>query len=77
MTIVFIPALIAVLVAKEREAGRELTRQEVESLRDGATAMRAPEEVAGDMTRERGYPDIDPENVWDEWLAYKTARTVS
>lgn len=77
MTIVFIPALIAVLVAKEREAGRELTRQEVESLRDGATAMRVPEEIAGDMARERGYPDIDPENVWDEWLAYKTARTVS
>lgn len=71
MTIVFIPALVAVLVMKERDAGRELTRKEVESIRDSAAAIRVPIEVARDMVKERGYPDIAPENVWDEWLFYK------
>lgn len=71
MTIVFIPALVAVLVAKEKEAGRELTREEVESIRDSAAAIRVPIETARDMVRERGYLDIDPENVWEEWLLHK------
>lgn len=71
MTIVFIPALVVVLVAKEKEAGRALTREEVESVRDSATAIRVPLEAARDMVRERGYLDIDPEHVWEEWLLHK------
>ncbi len=71
MKIVFIPALIVVLIDKEQDIGRELTRDEVESIRDGATAIRLPVEAAEDIIRERGYRDIDPENVWREWLAYK------
>lgn len=71
MKIVFVPALIVVLIDKEQEVGRELTREEVESIRDGATAIRLPDEAAEDMIRERGYRDIDPENVWREWQAYK------
>lgn len=71
MTIVFIPALVVVLVAKEKEAGRELKREEVESIRDSAAAVRVPIETARDMVRERGYLDIDPENVWEEWLLHK------
>ncbi|EPS7137347.1 MULTISPECIES: hypothetical protein [Enterobacter] len=71
MTIVFIPALIAVLLSEEREIGRELTQQEVESIRDSATAVRVPVDVAKEMIKERGYLDIDPENAWEEWLLYK------
>ncbi|WP_313667301.1 hypothetical protein [Atlantibacter sp.] len=71
MTIVFIPALVAVLTAKETEVERELVKEEVESIRDSATAIRVPVEVARDMVKERGYLDIDPENVWEEWLLYK------
>lgn len=48
MTIVFIPALIAVLLSEERKIGRELTQQEVESIRDSATAVRVPVDVAKD-----------------------------
>lgn len=33
MGIVFIPSLVALLEAKEREAGRELLRHEVEAIR--------------------------------------------
>ncbi|MEX5411400.1 hypothetical protein [Atlantibacter hermannii] len=71
MAMVFIPALVALLEAKEKETGRELTRDEVESIRDNATAIALPEEIAVDMTNSRGYPDIDPEDVWNAWLAYK------
>jgi hypothetical protein len=71
MKIVFIPALIVALIDKERDMGRELTRDEVESIRDGATAIRLPAEAAEDIIRKRGYHDIDPENVWREWQAYK------
>jgi hypothetical protein len=71
MTSVFIPALVAVLLSKEREFGRELTQQEVESIRDSATAVRMSVDVAKEMIKERGYLDIDPENAWEEWLMYK------
>ncbi|MFU0889243.1 hypothetical protein ACM26S_24960 [Kluyvera sichuanensis] len=71
MKLVFIPALIVALIDKERGMGRELTRDEVESIRDGATAICLPADAAEDIIRERGYRDIDPENVWREWQAYK------
>ncbi|MCU6328302.1 hypothetical protein KSU19_11625 [Enterobacter quasiroggenkampii] len=71
MTIVFIPSLVAVLLDKEREIGRALTQQEVESIRDSATAVRMPFDVAKEMIKERGYLDIDPEKAWEEWLLYK------
>lgn len=71
MKIIFIPALIVVLIDKEQDMGRELTRDEVESIRDGTTAIRLQAEAAEDIIRERGYRDIDPENVWREWQAYK------
>ncbi|MFI3035875.1 hypothetical protein ACH54D_03220 [Atlantibacter hermannii] len=57
MTIVFIPALVAVLTVKETEVERELAKEEVESVRDSATAVRVPVEVARNMVKERGYLD--------------------
>ena len=55
MAIVFIPALVAVLTAKETEVERDLIKEEVESIRDSAAAIRVPVEVARDMVNERGY----------------------
>lgn len=69
MAIVFIPALVALLEAKEKDFGRELTREDVESIRD--TAIELPAEIARDMSKSRGYHDIDAENVWDEWLLHR------
>lgn len=51
MAIVFIPSLIALLEAKEKEAGCELTQYEVESIRDNATAIELPAEVVDDMDK--------------------------
>nr|WP_282558495.1 hypothetical protein [Providencia rettgeri] len=71
MAIVFIPALVALLEAKEKDFGWELPREDVESVRDTATAIELPAEIARDMIKSWGYPDIDAENVWDEWLLHK------
>ncbi|WMY72496.1 hypothetical protein RHD99_13475 [Buttiauxella selenatireducens] len=71
MAIVFIPTLIALLEAKQKETCRELFRHEVESIRDNATAVELPTEIARDMTKSRGYQDIDAEDVWNEWLMLK------
>ncbi|NUW55409.1 hypothetical protein HUZ95_09260 [Cronobacter turicensis] len=73
MAIVFIPALIFLLTAKEKELGRALTQVEVETLRDNAVGMEMPDDIALKMNESRGYPDVDPENVWHDWLSYKSA----
>ncbi|WP_369064338.1 hypothetical protein [Enterobacter sp. MALB-1] len=75
MGIVFIPSLVALLAAKEREAGRELPRHEVEAIRDNATAIELPNEIARDMAISRGYQDIDAEHVWNEWLTLKNNKS--
>ncbi|TPG53703.1 hypothetical protein [Ewingella americana] len=75
MAIVFIPTLVALLEAKEKETGRELIRHEVESIRDNATAIELPTEIARDMTKSRGYQDIDAEEVWNEWLTLKNNKS--
>lgn len=71
MAIVFIPSLIALLEAKEKEAGCELTQYEVESIRDNATAIELPAEVGDDMDKSRGYQDLNANNIWNDWLIYK------
>ncbi|ELQ6039743.1 hypothetical protein R2226_003939 [Cronobacter sakazakii] len=73
MAIVFIPALIVLLTAKEEELGRALNQLEVETLRDNAVGMEMPDDIALKMNESRGYPDVDPENVWHDWLSYKSA----
>jgi len=74
MAIVFILALVALLEAKEMDSGRELTREDVETIRDNASAIELPAEIARDMIKSRGYPDIDAENVWNEWLLYRNTK---
>ncbi|WP_449567644.1 hypothetical protein [Lelliottia nimipressuralis] len=68
MAVVFIPSLVALLEAKEKEASRELLKSEVEAILDNAIAIELPTEIARDMTKSRGYQDIDAEDVWNEWL---------
>lgn len=67
--IVFVPALVAILVAKEKEKGSPLTQDEVEKYRDISTCISVDSAV--DIEKSRNYEDIDPENVWDNWLDFK------
>ena len=60
MTFVFIPALVTLLVSREEEKGLALTRHEVEAIRDNATVIALPEDIAFSLAESRGYPDIEP-----------------
>ncbi|WP_442798075.1 hypothetical protein [Pantoea vagans] len=72
MSLVYIPALIPLLLNKENEKGSPLTEEEVSSIRDSATCIEVARDVAFTMAECRGYFDINPENCWDEWRAYRS-----
>ncbi|OBV11021.1 hypothetical protein [Erythrobacter dokdonensis] len=65
--LVFVPALVAVLLNKEREKGSPLTEAEVIEIRDTSEVIAATREQHLEVIKERGYLDIDPENVWEAW----------
>lgn len=62
-----IPALVAILLNKEREKGEPLTENEVLEVRDNAACMMLPLSAKQKMEESRGYPDIDPEYAWEQW----------
>jgi len=71
---VFVPALHAVLLAMEAQSGAPLTREQVESLRDRATCIAMTALDAQQLERSRGYADLNPEHVWEQWqLVRRTA----
>lgn len=69
-----IPALGVLLINLEKQKGVPLSESEVIEARDKAVCMMLPLSATGgkvQMDEKRGYRDIDPENVWEEWLAFK------
>ena len=64
---VFLPALVDVLKAAEKEKGEPLEEDEVLSLRDNAICMTMSTSRSAKMDESRGYPDIPADNVWAEW----------
>lgn len=65
----FVPSLHAVLTALESKQGTPLTKRQVEAARDqGACIAMKPRDVQA-LERERGYADLNPELVWDQWHA--------
>lgn len=66
-----VPALIAVLIHLERERGGTLTETEVITARDEAVCTMLPLREQRALDESRGYRDIDPANIWQEWCAYK------
>lgn len=71
--IVPVPALVAVLLAAERDKGSSLSQEEVVALRDAAECIVMTADELQRVAESRGYDDIDPENVWDEWLDFCSA----
>jgi hypothetical protein len=67
-----VPALVAVLLAKEKEKDGTLTKDEVEKIRDQAECIAMPLGVRKEVDDSRGYLDINPEHVWDEWQTVRT-----
>lgn len=66
-----IPPLGVLLLNLEKQKGTLLTESEVIEARDKAVCIMLPLSVKAQMDEKRGYRDIDPSNVWVEWLAYK------
>ncbi|WP_303908721.1 hypothetical protein [Thiohalomonas denitrificans] len=62
-----IPALVAVLLHKEREKGAPLSKSEVLEIRDNAECRMGTIHEVQALEESRGYTDIDPENVWEQW----------
>jgi hypothetical protein len=68
-----VPALVAVLLNLEEQAGQPLTEAEVLTARDNAHCIAMPPHAHKAVVEARGYSDIDPEHVWQEWLSFKEA----
>ncbi|WP_231420519.1 hypothetical protein [Sphingomonas sp. Leaf205] len=69
LVIVPIPALVAILLHSAKEKGSPLTESEVLAIRDQATCITMSYSMAADMVEKRGYDDVRPENVWEDWSA--------
>lgn len=66
-----VPALAVLLLNLEKQKGSPLTEAEALEARDKAACIMLPLSQKRAMDQARGYRDIDPENVWEEWLAIR------
>ncbi|WP_437615436.1 hypothetical protein [Erwinia sp. V71] len=71
MAIIFIPALIKLLVHAQQNQSTPLSREEVETIRDNATAVSVPDTIATEMAQNGSWVDINPERCWEEWQDYR------
>ncbi|QBH95540.1 hypothetical protein EKN56_03450 [Limnobaculum zhutongyuii] len=70
LELVFMPPLIVLLINAQNNKGEPLTQSEVEAIRDKAVCIALPAGSNAMMAEKRGYDDIDPEFVWQEYLHY-------
>jgi hypothetical protein len=71
---VFIPALHAILLSLEKN-GKVLTKEEVEATRDKGSCIAMEPRHAQGLERGRGYSDLNPELVWEQWQALREQGT--
>jgi len=67
LELTFVPTLYAVLIAAERKAAGPLTRKQVLAIRDNGTCIAISPREAQSIERDRGYADLNPEFVWEQW----------
>jgi hypothetical protein len=72
-----VPALVAVLLRLEKEKGSPLTEEEVIAARDNAACIAMPLSAYEAVTVARGYDDINPEFVWQEWQRVRATLVAS
>jgi hypothetical protein len=68
----FMPSLEAQLLAAENKAGRPLTREEVEAIRDRAPVVAVKPRDARTLERSRGYADLDPDFAYEQLQIVRT-----
>ena len=62
-----IPALVTILLRKEREKGAPLSEEEVLAISDNAACIALPVSEKAALEERRGYRDLDTDNVWQDW----------
>lgn len=67
LAITFMPPLVTLLLAAEEQAGKPLTRQQIEAIVENGVCMTMTHEDARALERKRGYADLDPELAWEQW----------
>ena len=67
LCVVFIPALSVALQSAETKKSFPLTESEALNIRDQATCVAVPFDVALDMESERGFRGLVAEECWNEW----------
>jgi hypothetical protein len=72
---VFIPPLARLLVDGEAAKGSPLTELEVVNIRDAAYCVMMPASEADEMTKNRGFHDVEPENCWADWHRLRVSMT--
>jgi len=65
---VFVPSLASLLIAAHDRLGRELDEDEVGAVRDAANVVMMPLGMAIAQTKSRGYRDVNPDRVYEEYL---------
>lgn len=72
LVLVPIPTLLAFLISLEKQKGLPLTEDEVLAARDDVACIALPVSEARALAEARGYDDINPEDVWNDWLEFKS-----
>jgi hypothetical protein len=76
LTVVYVPALCVVLMQMERDKGQSLCEAEVRAACDTAASVTVPVYVRDAMENSRGYRDLDPSDLWRNWLSFKTRNSI-
>ncbi len=71
MVIMPMPSLVALLLNRERAKGAPLTEAEVLAIRDRCECTMVPHEIVAKIVEARGYDDIRPEHVWEDWMVIR------
>ena len=67
-----VPALGILLLRLEKKKGAPLTEAEVLEARDKAVCMVMRLSHKRAMEEKRGYRDVNPQSVWEDWLVFRT-----
>ena len=59
------------LLGLEKEKGAPLTEAEVLEARDNCVCMMLPMSQHFALAESRGYEDVDPDDCWNSWLAFR------
>lgn len=73
LVVVALPSLGHFLLHMEKERGLPLIESEVLAAIDEAPAITMLAEHRDEFHESRGFADLDPDNIWEEWQEFRAA----